>query len=323
MGVGAAFSTRSVSPADRAGSWTRAVSRSYFQLELSYRQPDRFHGTLRTWGLGAVQASRLSSDPALYRRRRAHLRSGEDENFLLTIPRRSPVRFLQMGREVECAPGGFILERGNEPYVFSYDQANELIVAKIAARDLEARLHDAGRYCAICFNGNRGVGGLLHDLLLASEARAPELTVDGDTATGRHLIDLLALSIEADPHVAHSQETSVRRAHLHRINTVISSRYSEPGLAPVEVAAACGISVRYLHDLCQTDGATFRSRLRRARLDAARRALLAEHRKPRITDVALSVGFSDMSSFSRAYRQTFGETPKDTRSQAFFGIGEE
>lgn len=313
MSAGVAFSTKGALPADRTEEWTAAVSRSYFPLDLSYRRPEAFSGQLRTWGLGQVQASRLCSEPALYRRRRAHLRDQGDEDFLLTIPRKSPVRFLQMGREVECAPGGFILERGNEPYVFSYGAANELIVAKIAARHLEARLPDPGRFCAVCFDSGHGVGGLLHDLLLASETRAPELTVDGDTLVGRQVIDLLALAIEADPRAALSQETGVRRAHLRRIDASIARRFCEQKLGPAEIAAACGISVRYLHDLCRGDGASFGERLRMARLAAVREALLRKDRHLTITQIAMAAGFSDMSAFSRLYRQTFDETPRDTR----------
>lgn len=316
MSAGVAFSTDGIVPADRTAGWTAAVSRSYFPLDLSYRRPEAFAGQLRTWGLGQVQASRLCSEPALYRRRREHLRDQGDEDFLLTIPRKSPVRFLQMGREVECAPGGFILERGNEPYVFSYGAANELIVAKIAARHLEARLPDPGRFCAVCFDSGNGVGGLLHDLLLASETHAPELTVDGDTLVGRQLIDLLALAIESDPRAVLSRETGVRRAHLRRIDANIARRFSEQKLGPADVAAACGISLRYLHDLCRGDGASFGERLRKARLAAVREALLRQDRRHTITQIAMAAGFSDMSAFSRLYRQIFNETPRDTRSRS-------
>lgn len=316
MSVCVAYSTEGVPPGERTEGWSRAVGRSYFPLDLGFKRPERFTGTLRTWDLGEIQASRLASEPAMYCRRHEHLGEGGDEDFLVTIPRKSPIRFQQMGREVECAPGGFILERGNAPYEFSYERANELIVAKIAARHLEARLPDPGGFCVILFDGRRGTGGLLRDLLLASEARAPDMADDARLTVGRHLVDLLALAVESGSRGTHSLETGVRRAHLRRIEAAIAHRHAEHGLGPAKVASDCGISLRYLHDLCRGGGAAFGERLRRIRLATARDALSRRNRSRTIAEIAYSAGFTDLSSFSRTYRKTFGETPSDTRARA-------
>ncbi len=317
MRVEIVYSTVSSRPADRATDWAQACGRTYFPLEPSYRQPERFSGSLRTWGLGRVQASRYSADAALYRRRPAHLRDGADEQFLLTFPQTGVFRFQQRGRDVHCAPGGFFIERSNEPYVLSHETAGDLFVAKVSARDLEMCLPHPERYCAICFDSDYGVGGLLRDLIHVSEIRAAELTIDGGTLFGQQLIELLALAVESNSSAASSCETSVRLAHLQRINAAISSRYAEPDIAPGDVAAACGISVRYLHDLCRSDGASFRDKLRRVRLNVVQKALRNTAQRRTITEIALAAGFSDLSSFSRTYRQAFGETPRETQARAF------
>lgn len=312
----AAFSTSTLPPRERAVAWTRMIGRSYFPLDLSYRDPDRFTGSLRRWALGDLQASCLTSEAAMYRRRREHLRHVSEEDFLLTIPCTGPVRFLQMGREVECVPGGFILERGNEPYVFSYAGANRLIVAKISGQELEARLPDPGRYCAMSFDAARGVGALLSDLIRLSERRAPELTQEAGATIGQQVIDLLALAVDADPRAVRSGHSSVRRAHIRRIDACIATHFADPALSPATVAARCDISPRYLHDLCKSDGASFRERLRRARLDQVRTALTRTGEARSITELAFRAGFSDASAFSRAYRAAFGESPRETRARA-------
>lgn len=252
----------------------------------------------------------------MYCRRREHLGGGGDEDFLVTIPRKSPIRFLLMGRELECPPGGFILERGNAPYKFSYESANELIVAKIAASHLEARLPDPGGYCAILFDGHCGTGGLLRALPLSSEARSPEMAGDVRLTIGRHLVDLLALAVESGTRGTHSLETGVRRTHLRRIETVIAHRHAEYRLGPAEVAAECGISLRYLHDLCRRGGAAFGDRSRRVRLVMARDALPRRDRSRTIAESAYSAGFTDLSSFSKTYRKIFNEMSSDTRARA-------
>lgn len=307
-----AYSTRTLPPEAQRAGWSDIVTRSYFPLDLDYRARARFDGTLKGWSLGAVEASRLTSDPAMYRRTRAHLKGVEEEEFLLTVPRAAPVRFLQMGRELVCPPGGFILERGNEPYEFSYGAANDMIVAKIGHAALARRLPDPGRFCAIRFDARAGIGALLVDFLQTTEVQAGALASRVQGAVGQQVVDLLALAIEADPSAALGSETSVRRAHLARIERETEARHADPYLTPGAVAAACGISTRYLHDLCQRDGRTWRDRLREIRLREARRLLARPG--PSITEIAYGCGFSDASAFSRAYRARFGETPRETRA---------
>ena len=310
------FSTVSSRPGYQITDWAHACDRTYFPLEPSYRRPELFSGTLRSWGLGQVVASRYSADAALYERNARHLRVGGDDEFLLTFPQTGKVRFMQRGREVVCAPGGFILERSNEPYEFSHDMAAELFVAKIKARDLQATLSYPERYCAVCFDSDYGVGGLLRDVIKLSEIRATELTIEGSSLLGQQVIELLSLAVQSHPNGSTSTESSVRLAHLQRINAAITRRYSDPNLGPAEVAAECGISLRYLHDLCRGDGASFRERLRKTRLAVVQKALKSSALRTSITEIALRAGFSDLSSFSRAYRQAFGETPRETRAQA-------
>lgn len=312
----AEFTTSGLPPGLRAERWSEIVTRSYFALDLEFRQPERFHGALKTWSLGGVLASRLRSDALRYTRRRDHLHGSGEEEFLLTIPHRSPVKFVQMGREVTCPPGSFIVERGNEPYEFSYGAANDLIALKMPHRMLADYLPEPGRFCAMEFDGRAGVGALMTNLIAASEVHTGQMVAPALPAVGRQIVELLALAVERDPRVMSSRETAVRAAHLARITRLIAENYAEPGLDPAAVAAACGISTRYLHDLCRRDGASLRERLREARLLAAERRLSSPGEIRSITEVAYDCGFPDASAFARAFRLRFGVTPRAMRDQA-------
>ena len=86
-------------------------------------------------------------------------------------------------------------------------------------------------------------------------------------------------------------------------------------LGPEEVAAACGISVRYLHELLRDTNRTLGAWLRDQRLAAAHEDLSnpADHRS--IGAIAYAHGFSDQAQFSRAFRARYGLTPKDVRAR--------
>ena len=59
---------------------------------------------------------------------------------LVTVPMSSEVEFSQLGRNMRCAPGQFLLEYSDEPYDFSHGNDNLLWVLKLPERALQARV---------------------------------------------------------------------------------------------------------------------------------------------------------------------------------------
>jgi AraC-like DNA-binding protein len=80
-----------------------------------------------------------------------------------------------------------------------------------------------------------------------------------------------------------------------------------------QIAAACGASLR---SLCLAFRAHYHcapmAYVRRARLDAARVALLAAPPGAQVTDIALRCGFAHLGRFASSYRARYGETPLQT-----------
>jgi AraC-like DNA-binding protein len=78
-----------------------------------------------------------------------------------------------------------------------------------------------------------------------------------------------------------------------------------------EVARAMHMSARTLQRRLEDEGTRFTEVLDRARLDAAR--LLLDDPNRSLIDVALRVGFSDLASFSRAFKRWTGKPPGQWR----------
>ena len=96
--------------------------------------------------------------------------------------------------------------------------------------------------------------------------------------------------------------------------TYLRRNFANPSLTPTMMAEDLGLSVRYAHKLMGLTGGSFRQELIAQRLAAARTAF-ASNRKPRqtIADIAISVGFNDLSQFNRHFRTAFGLTPRAAR----------
>lgn len=304
-------STNGVPASDRVGQWASIVSRAYFPLDIRFRDPERFAGTMERRRLGPVLLTHLTSEAVEYERNRDHTRDLQIEDFLVAIPFATAVRFQQLGRDIICNPGGLVLENGGEPYRFSYGNANALCAMKVSYRTLTDRIHNPERLCAQSFDGTEGLGALLIETI----RRAQIMPLDDSAAEviGRHIVELLALTLDRHAETSTSAGSVVRAAHLRRAESFIRKRLADASLTPQAVADGCGISLRYLHSIFADTDRTVAQFIREQRLLAAR-DILGMPGLLRMAEIAYRFGFADQASFSRQFRAKFGQTPSEFRA---------
>lgn len=142
---------------------------------------------------------------------------------------------------------------------------------------------------------------------------------DFDGTLERHvestIIDLLALILGAEGDTAQlASGRGLRAIRLQEILTQVKARFADPSFSSQDVAAALGVSQRYVNKLLHESGLSFAERILELRLQKAG-AMLADVRNDRlkISDIALSCGFSDVSHFNRRFRARFGASPTQYR----------
>ena len=309
------ITTKGVDLAARSRHWHEAIGQAYFPLDLSFRRPEAFDGELSMWQLGEVSLSRLTSDALMYRRLPKHLQIQGPEEFLITLPAKSELLFAQGGREVRANPGAFFIERSHEPYEFSHAEPADLWVMKLSLAMLGGRVRAPDRFCSLQFDATNGANGLFVDMVHLIPQRYDAMSEEARSMVGRQLADLLAMALQSDERVLSSGGSTVRMAHLARIESFVRRHIDNPDLGPDEVAAGCGVSVRYLHELLRDTNQTLGSWIRDQRLAAAREDLGNPRDKRAIGEIAYARGFADQAQFSRAFRQRYGITPKEARAR--------
>jgi AraC-like DNA-binding protein len=307
------ISTAGIDPASRSTYWHQAIANAYFALNLQFGDPANFNGVLQHWTLGAVSLSRLRSGALQYRRLPKHLAQDTEEQLLVTIPARAEVYFSQCGHDVRCSPGSYIIERSHEPYEFSHTEDADLWVLKIQTKALAGRLRAPDRFCSMQFDANAGVGGLFADLVQHIPQRFDQMPVAAREAIGQQLVDLLALSIQSDERTLTSASSSVRAAHLTRIENFVRANLHRTDLDPDLIARECRISVRYLHELFRDTNQTVGQWIRDVRLEAAREDLAAIRNPLSIAEICYRRGFSDQAYFSRLFKQHYSMSPREYR----------
>ena len=94
----------------------------------------------------------------------------------------------------------------------------------------------------------------------------------------------------------------------------IERHLDDPSLSPAKIAQTHGYSIRSLHSLFCSHGATVAGHIRLRRLEQCRRDLASGVADPRVSDIAFKWGFSDLSHFSKLFKSSFGVTPKAYRN---------
>lgn len=308
---GTITSTRDLDPSSRAHRWSESVARTYFPLDITFADAERFEGEIVGRTLGAVGVSRLRSQPLLYRRLAHHLRDEGGESILVTIPDAGEVQFEQCASETRCRPGAFLIERSYEPYLFSYEAPADLWVLRIEVDGLAHRIGSLDRFCGRVFEASDGAGGMFADVVRLAWHRRAGMNDVTASRLGEQLVDLFALALTGGDPVSLASPT--RQAHLMRIEAFLNANVARRELDPATVAAACGISTRYVHDLMRGTGRTLGEWIMELRLQGASRNLRGRPGVS-IATIAYEHGFGDQAQFSRAFKRHFGCTPSDWRS---------
>ncbi len=108
-----------------------------------------------------------------------------------------------------------------------------------------------------------------------------------------------------------------RAASRERILHFVARHFRDPNLDPRAIAAACHVSLRYLHRLFADSERTVVEHVMELRLEAARRELAAPPNQARpVAAIAEACGFEDPSHFSRRFRRRFEQAPGAWRRAA-------
>ncbi|HUD31010.1 MAG TPA: AraC family transcriptional regulator [Novosphingobium sp.] len=113
---------------------------------------------------------------------------------------------------------------------------------------------------------------------------------------------------------------TVRAALLRRIWQTIEANLTDLRLSLGEVARENGMTPRYLQQLFEENGQSFRGYVRQRRLEKCRVDLAnpVNVHVP-VGEICMHWGFGDSAAFSRAFRGAYGCTPSDYRRDALGG----
>ncbi|PZU49323.1 MAG: AraC family transcriptional regulator [Sphingomonas sp.] len=163
-----------------------------------------------------------------------------------------------------------------------------------------------------------GAGRIFSGMLRAMADTIGEISEDDARPIELAFPEFLITSLmDNAPPKALGGAAGMRAALLERIYQTIEIRLSDPDLNYQQVAAEHGISPRYLQKLFESTDDSFGHYVKLRRLERCRLDLRSPlHAQKSISEILFEWGFNDSATFSRAFREQYGISPREYRKGA-------
>lgn len=304
--------------AESAEEWAQICSDSFAPCSID-RVASDFRGTV---DVGAYSPStamvRLTSEPMDVLRSQRQVAGAPRSDYLLLLHQRGGSGLLEQdNRCVEMNAGQAVLWDASRPYRFRFPTAIAQTVLKVSHEDVRQSFGDARGLCV------RPLPPTLPALRVLSAFLRELAEVDGElqdpvqrAELARTAGDLLATVLRAADGEG-APRAAGREALLRMMREFVRENLADPVLGPEAIAAQHRVSVRYVTSLFRDLDTSPAAYVRAQRLERARRALDDPRRRTLgISTVAGLCGFTDPTTFTRAFRRAYGVSPAEYRSNS-------
>ncbi|WAZ21373.1 helix-turn-helix domain-containing protein [Streptomyces cinnabarinus] len=321
--IGTVFRCADVPAEDRFEYWRERVGRTVAPADVTSDYATDYWAEQRLLQLGPVTIWPASFLPTRFRRSARMVRQSDPELYHLRLVVRGGLAVDHDGRADTYGPGDMYLADSSRPGdVRSYDDGERSPVTGVGV-EVPKVLFPVPPHRELLgrrLSGREGTGALLKDFVTGLVRQADTLRPSDAPRLGTVLLDLVSTWVAQVLEAERALPPETRqRALITEIHAFIRQNLHDPELTPPVIAAAHHISLSYLHRVFQeqTGGETVAARIRRLRLEGARRDLAdpALGSTP-IHTIAARWGLPRASDFSRGFRAAYGLPPREFRQRA-------
>ena len=293
--------------------WADDLAQAFVRLEPEALNNNLFKGEIVKVATDEIQLSRVTATAHRVRRLREHIEPSSGDICFINLQISGVGRTRQRGHEFICHPLDIAVVDTSEEFEIQHWAAFDLYslaLPKLLVPDglLErggARLSQSGvsREIAQTMLNYASLG-------LHTGVRTP---VPLNIVT-RHIVELLACLNEPLENEQEAEPT--QNARLAAMRNFIQRNLEDEYLSAEKLSTTFGISTRYVHKLFSATGQTVSDYVCELRIARSCQMLeQPEFARMTITELALHIGFRDISYFNRRFKQAIGETPSDYRKR--------
>ena len=244
------------------------------------------------------------------RRETRHIRSDPRGTYELLVPVTGAALVEQGPSSGEIRPGFLALCDTDRPVAFAHEDDFLSVALIVPGQEVDRRSPAAARDPQV-FSGASGLGRVIRQMVITLQEEREQLSETTFDIACEQLLDLICLAAEGATDSAPAEQRATVEAEIRRY---VRRHAGDRDLNVAGIARALGWSSRYIQDVLKAADTTSRDLIRLERLRLARTRLAsASWAGHSIAQITYSCGFGSHASFSTAFRQEFGMTPRDAR----------
>lgn len=315
IGVVHSWDTSELPQREKFEYWRDAVMGLFDPISLQVAMDRPFNGKMKAFEFNDIWLAQATSSAYQSSRSRNEIGRLNNGYYHLLSPSKGRVVLCQGNKQVTVHANQATFLAGDQPFSVNFiGGENELISLQVPASQLDARVTSVRNLCVQELTKNSAVGVVLVSLLKGLP-RALGSKDPHNLSILRHtVLDLIEVTLrEASGNMSDGVHAR-QRVDSHMVQRFIETHLSDPELSPAKVAAALNVSVRTVHARFDGLDTTFMRFVRECRLQKIAKCLTdCSGARPRLTDIIFEWGFSDASTFNRAFRKLYGVAPRDYR----------
>ncbi|MBU1357162.1 MAG: helix-turn-helix domain-containing protein [Gammaproteobacteria bacterium] len=311
------LSTSTVPEKERADYWIDLICSLYVQLDLEAPTDDAIFGDVEFNRIGTLDFTHLRSNGRRVRRTPERIRQGGGDYFLVIIQREGRGALIQGGRTAFLNPGDFVLGDCTRPYELVFDGPyHDVYVLRFLRKQLMTHVGNLDDLCATTLSGGNAVGHLLLSMIDSVRRDLAELHPASALGVSEAITNVIGAGLRTLPGANQRNPSNLAAYHLARIRAHVQSHLSDPALSLASIAHAVNLSSDHICRLFRNEPLPLSRQIWQQRLEACRRDLADPRLQGRsVSEIAFSWGFNDAAHFSRSFREQFGLSPRQWRTE--------
>jgi AraC-like DNA-binding protein len=311
------FDAQSLPPRDRAEAVRETIWASVVRVEIEHHpDPRRIAARGTISDLGRLNVCSVRSNATTIRRTPGLVRDTMPPSVFFGLQLSGSSMVIQGDREAVLQPGDLALYDATSPYTLINDSGIHQHFFRISQSDLALPAGALAKLTALRFNRRDPVVDLAATYLrrMADHLQTQEDCLAADLSEPTiELVRAVINSRLSNPRLAREPlETTLEL----RVLDYIRAHLADHDLGAARIAGAHHISVRHLYAVLARAGIGLGDWIREQRLEQCRKDLgRPDARATPIFSVARHWGFVNASHFSRAFKDTYGMSPREWRDR--------
>ncbi len=301
------YSTEQSNTPLRAMRWRDAINDTFFRISCDAERRDSgFVGTIARLPLGAGELFAIGSDAVHYAREAKDAGSDDHDSCQVLMVLEGKAHVAQHGRQATLEAGQMCMYATRDPFRLDMPQHYRSLLWTMPRAAMPSLPHPE-RLTARTLGTRSGIPRLISQLMRETSLLDPSTEGPALARLGMPIAEMVALALEAE--LTGIPDTPSRNGQLlGRVKARMMEHIEVFEIDVTRIADDLGVGIRTLNRMFAAEGTTAMQWLWQQRLRNSYR-LLSEGRVERVSDAAITSGFSNMSHFSRTFRREFGVSP--------------